>query len=221
MQTRNDGMLFDDARVGTPLEEFVVPAVDDEQIGLVANQLFHQHGDAIAGVRDAAAVDDLPVATRIGRGQKPAKPADKRCAIVVGATVGRRTAQAEDAVRPIGLRGRKPLLVKESAFVGRGSVDRLAGGVLGGYEQRNPRLESDVRILGDAVGADADEGEPQLEGQKRGCDHNRGEEQFFSRRQTRNGRQRTTRSAGIVRGLLTASGFGVLMPGHSRISAPS
>ena len=51
-----------DPAVGALFQELVVAGVDDEQVRLMAEQLFHQVGGAVAGVADAAGIVHLEAA---------------------------------------------------------------------------------------------------------------------------------------------------------------
>ncbi|MBQ10027.1 MAG: hypothetical protein CMJ45_00550 [Planctomyces sp.] len=87
-----------DLAVGSVFKKLVVCRVDHEQVGFVAGQFFHHRGHAIAGIADAAGVDHFPGVPVVGRRQKLLQPTGKRCPMVVGSSVGRRAAEAEDAV---------------------------------------------------------------------------------------------------------------------------
>ena len=71
------------------LKELVVPGVDDEEVGLVGHELFHEKLDAVARIADAPRVDYFPLPVRIyGRKELP-QPATERGSIIVGPSIGR------------------------------------------------------------------------------------------------------------------------------------
>ena len=85
--------------IGSVLQKLIVAGVDNEQVGFVVDEFFGQHGHPIAGVADAAGIDHFPLPRWVGLRQHRPKPAAKRCQVGVGSAVGRRAADAKDAVR--------------------------------------------------------------------------------------------------------------------------
>ena len=83
--------------VGTVLEEFVVARGDDDEVGLIVQDLLHHRGDAIAGVGHPAAVDRLPGARWIPAGELELQPLRKRRLAGVGMAIDGRTTEAKHA----------------------------------------------------------------------------------------------------------------------------
>ena len=144
--------------VGPLLEEFVVPGADHEQVGLVAGQFLHQQALAVTGVRDPAAVDDLPRAVRLGVLQAGLEPAAERSAVVIRVPEGRRASEAENPVGARPLLCRKALRIEVAELYGIGPHR-----VSVAHEQRRARLEADVGILGQVEGLDPQNREGSLQ----------------------------------------------------------
>jgi hypothetical protein len=145
---------LDEAGVRASFEEFVVPRVDDESVGLEVCQFLHERRFPVAGIAHAAGVDHFPVPAGIDARQHLAQPAAVGGEVVVRVTVSRRPPEAEDAERVLRLGLRKLLRIEVEELVARGMHHGAAVGRLLLDEERQAGDEADVRIFGLDDGSD-------------------------------------------------------------------
>jgi len=84
-------------RVGPILEEFVVPRVDHDEVGRVAQHLLENRQEAVARIRHTAAVDDFPAPIGRGGPQTDLQPRRERRLDRERTPLHRRPAETEDA----------------------------------------------------------------------------------------------------------------------------
>ena len=73
-ESPENGTVVDDIPVSPFFQELVVPRVDDEEVRLIADELFHEDHHAVAGVGNAAGIDDLVTAARVRLLEKQLHP---------------------------------------------------------------------------------------------------------------------------------------------------
>src|SRR4051812_42266152 len=90
-----------------------MPGAEDEQVGLVAEQLLDDDGLAIGRVGDAAAVDHPPAAARVGGAEAQLEPGRERGLDRERMPLHGRAPQAEDAELIRGLDRRETIATEE------------------------------------------------------------------------------------------------------------
>src|SRR5690606_13570960 len=100
-------------------QKLVVTAVDNEQVGLVLNQLFHECCHTVTGVADSARVYHFKLLMWQRHRQQFAQPGSKRSGVVVRMTVGGGTSQAKNAENAGRFRFGKSLLIEIGKLVRR------------------------------------------------------------------------------------------------------
>ena len=189
LEPRPEGGARLERVVGAILEEFVVAGGEDDEVGLVAQDLAHHRGDAIARVGDSAAVDGLPGAGGIAGGEFELEPLGEGGLAGVGVAVDGRAAETKYSETAGRFRGGKLL---------RGDERRAgAGGAIDGaltFEERGVAVEAGKRIGAVGRAAEAEEAEGRLERDERqesGDDGAEGEPAL-----ARGGRRRQWRAGG-------------------------
>ena len=90
---------FLEGAVGAAFEELVMAGVEDDEVGLVVDDLVEEWGQPVGGVGDTPAVHDLPGVLVVEFAERQREPGGERGFDAVGVTLNGRAAEDEDAPR--------------------------------------------------------------------------------------------------------------------------
>ena len=162
LEPRPEGGARLERVVGAVLEKLVVAGGEDDEVGLVAQDLAHHRGDAIARVGDPAAVDRLPGAGGIAGGEFELEPPGKGGLAGVGVAVDGRAAETKYPETAGRFFGGKLLGGDERGAGAGGAIDRALT-----FEQGGVAVEAGKRIGAIGRPAEAEEAEGRLERDER------------------------------------------------------
>ena len=113
MSIENKRRSFFDHVIGSVFQKLIVTGVEHDQVWLIIEYLFNDRRQAIAGIRNTAAIDDVVLPGLVGRPKAQLKPGRERSFDRIRTTLNRRSANTKNPELISRFVGRKRIVAEQ------------------------------------------------------------------------------------------------------------